>query len=334
MVSLVNSHTNATSKRWHMWEIGLRFALSSTPGWVPVRHHVRPPGRPPPCAPVALGRDFWRIGHSCRLSRVRVRAARPRSVVVQQGHRLGRGQSICTLGLWCIPPLSAPPLGPATPLFTLGTCSMRLAPAPLPPLRRPNTRHLPRSVHPRLKCGGSHQEARTPTPRPDGLRRLRDSLALLPQRLLTLVIRRCSRLPRLVRRPSSSVHICGYRGGLVFEFQTLVSLNLMLTLVIWHPLLFPRRRVIRVHTCRCRVQGSGCRVQGSGFRVQGSGFRVQGSGFRVQGSGFRVQGSGFRVQGSGFRVQGAGFRVQGTGRRVQDRGGLVSKAHRLLYHST
>ena len=33
MVSLVNSHTNATSKRWHLWEIDLRFALNSTPGW-------------------------------------------------------------------------------------------------------------------------------------------------------------------------------------------------------------------------------------------------------------------------------------------------------------
>ena len=28
----VNSHTNATSKRWHLWEIDLRFALNSTPG--------------------------------------------------------------------------------------------------------------------------------------------------------------------------------------------------------------------------------------------------------------------------------------------------------------
>jgi len=34
MVSLVNSHTNATSKRWHLWEIDLRFALNSTPGWL------------------------------------------------------------------------------------------------------------------------------------------------------------------------------------------------------------------------------------------------------------------------------------------------------------
>ena len=33
MVSLVNSHTNATSKRWHLWEIDLRFVLISTPGW-------------------------------------------------------------------------------------------------------------------------------------------------------------------------------------------------------------------------------------------------------------------------------------------------------------
>jgi len=25
--------TNATLKRWHLWEIDLRFALNSTPGW-------------------------------------------------------------------------------------------------------------------------------------------------------------------------------------------------------------------------------------------------------------------------------------------------------------
>ena len=34
MVSLVNSHTNATSKRRHLWEIDLRFALNPTPGWL------------------------------------------------------------------------------------------------------------------------------------------------------------------------------------------------------------------------------------------------------------------------------------------------------------
>jgi len=33
MVSLVNSHTNAISKMWHLWEIDLRFVLNSTPGW-------------------------------------------------------------------------------------------------------------------------------------------------------------------------------------------------------------------------------------------------------------------------------------------------------------
>ena len=33
MISLVDSHTNATSKTWHLWEIDLRFALNSTPGW-------------------------------------------------------------------------------------------------------------------------------------------------------------------------------------------------------------------------------------------------------------------------------------------------------------
>jgi len=33
MVSLVNSHTNATRVGWHLWEIDLRFPLNSTPGW-------------------------------------------------------------------------------------------------------------------------------------------------------------------------------------------------------------------------------------------------------------------------------------------------------------
>ena len=33
MISLANSLTNATSKKWHLWEIGSRFALNSTPGW-------------------------------------------------------------------------------------------------------------------------------------------------------------------------------------------------------------------------------------------------------------------------------------------------------------
>ena len=31
MVSLVNTQTNATSKRWHLWEIQSRFSLNSTP---------------------------------------------------------------------------------------------------------------------------------------------------------------------------------------------------------------------------------------------------------------------------------------------------------------
>ena len=36
MVSRVNSHTNASSKRRHLWEIDLRFDLNSTPGWLDV----------------------------------------------------------------------------------------------------------------------------------------------------------------------------------------------------------------------------------------------------------------------------------------------------------
>ena len=38
VVCLVNSHANATSKRWHLWEIDLKFALDSTPGWGKLRH--------------------------------------------------------------------------------------------------------------------------------------------------------------------------------------------------------------------------------------------------------------------------------------------------------
>ena len=33
IVSLVNSHSNATSQRWHLWEIDLRFAPGLPPGW-------------------------------------------------------------------------------------------------------------------------------------------------------------------------------------------------------------------------------------------------------------------------------------------------------------
>ena len=34
MVSLVNSHTNATRIRWYLWEIDLRFAPGLPPGWL------------------------------------------------------------------------------------------------------------------------------------------------------------------------------------------------------------------------------------------------------------------------------------------------------------
>ena len=49
MVSLVNSHTHASSKRWHLWEVHLRVALNSTPGWLLARGG-RPalPGIDPP----------------------------------------------------------------------------------------------------------------------------------------------------------------------------------------------------------------------------------------------------------------------------------------------
>ena len=34
MVSLANSHTNATMIGWHLWEIDLRFAPGLPPGWL------------------------------------------------------------------------------------------------------------------------------------------------------------------------------------------------------------------------------------------------------------------------------------------------------------
>ena len=40
MVSLVNSHTNATRIGWHMWVIDLRFAHGLPPGWVAAHGHV------------------------------------------------------------------------------------------------------------------------------------------------------------------------------------------------------------------------------------------------------------------------------------------------------
>ena len=37
MVSLVNSHTNATRIGWHLWELDLRFSSGLPPGWVGMR---------------------------------------------------------------------------------------------------------------------------------------------------------------------------------------------------------------------------------------------------------------------------------------------------------
>jgi len=64
--------------------------------------------------------------------------------------------------------------------------------------------------------------------------------------------------------------------------------------------------------------------------VKGFGVWILGFGFRVSGFGFRALIAG-SVAAVGFGVQGSGIR----GRNVKRfRGGLVSKAHRRLYHST
>jgi len=49
---------------------------------------------------------------------------------------------------------------------------------------------------------------------------------------------------------------------------------------------------------------------------------------------FLVSGFGFRVPVFGFWVPDFRFRILGSGLGVRFRGGLVFKAHRLVYHST
>ena len=100
-----------------------------------------------------------------------------------------------------------------------------------------------------------------------------------------------------------------------------------------------------------RVQGFGVgdsvsevRISGFMFRVYGSGWMVYGAGFNVEGIGPWLRGVWFLVQGSGLNVQGFGHRRSGMGgwHLVQlpstnvkrFRGGLILKAHGLLYHST
>ena len=71
MVSLVNCHTNATSNRWHLWEIDARFALNSTPGWFrePCQDPQEPVANRPHCH-VSAGNGFQepRLSRYCCLS--------------------------------------------------------------------------------------------------------------------------------------------------------------------------------------------------------------------------------------------------------------------------
>ena len=68
------------------------------------------------------------------------------------------------------------------------------------------------------------------------------------------------------------------------------------------------------------------------FRLSCFGFRVSCFGFQVSGFDFQVSGFRFRfLEGFGVRVSNFG---QGHTRPERFRGGLVFKAHRLLYHST
>ena len=64
MVSLVNSHTNATRIGWHLWEIDLRFAPGLPPGWWGCVHsgHVG--------INKGLSHQYMRTGHSRTSTRV------------------------------------------------------------------------------------------------------------------------------------------------------------------------------------------------------------------------------------------------------------------------
>ena len=67
----------------------------------------------------------------------------------------------------------------------------------------------------------------------------------------------------------------------------------------------------------------GCRVEVVGYRFEASGFRVEVLRCRAEGFGVRVEVFGYTVE------------VLGLCRTVERfRGGLVLKAHRLVYHST
>ena len=91
------------------------------------------------------------------------------------------------------------------------------------------------------------------------------------------------------------------------------------------------------------MPGFGFRVPSFEFWVLDSGFRAPGSGIQDPGFVCRVAGSGFRLSGFESQVDGLTmmFRVAGLLREQllrrsvkRFRGGLVFKAHSLLYHST
>ena len=79
MVSLVNSHTNATRIGWHLWKIDLRFAPGLPPG---TRHGAFAGARD-------ASRDVGGEGAAERRG-VRRAVARPHSVVGQRGQRRAR----------------------------------------------------------------------------------------------------------------------------------------------------------------------------------------------------------------------------------------------------
>jgi len=88
---------------------------------------------------------------------------------------------------------------------------------------------------------------------------------------------------------------------------------------------------------RFQVESFGLRASGFGFRVSSFGFRVSGFEYRLQAVGLSGGGGNrllFWVFGYQILISGVGVRGKGLGNVHRLRGGLVFKAHRLLYHST
>ena len=91
MVSLVNSHTNATRIGWHLWEIDLRFAPGLPPG------RIRSPDLPSPHAPLpTYAHPLLNIAAMSECSRRACLPARPWTFAAS-GQTRQRSKLMCSI---------------------------------------------------------------------------------------------------------------------------------------------------------------------------------------------------------------------------------------------